>query len=63
MAAIKKNKDEMSFMDHLEELRWHLVRIAIVILLLSVVFLVYPQFIFDKIIIFILSRKFFLKIK
>ncbi len=50
MAAIKKNKDEMSFMDHLEELRWHLVRIAIVILLLSVVFLVYPQFIFDKII-------------
>lgn len=50
MAAIKKNKDEMSFMDHLEDLRWHLVRIAVVILLFSIVFLVFPQFIFDKII-------------
>ncbi|MFW5821559.1 MAG: twin-arginine translocase subunit TatC, partial [Bacteroidota bacterium] len=22
----KKNEDEMSFLEHLEELRWHLVR-------------------------------------
>ena len=35
MAAIKVKKDEMSFMEHLEDLRWHIVRI---------------DFIFDKII-------------
>lgn len=50
MAAIKKNKDEMSFMDHLEDLRWHLVRIVAVVILFSIVFLIYPDFIFNKII-------------
>lgn len=50
MAAIKKNPDEMSFMEHLEALRWHIVRIVIVILLCSIAFLIYPQFIFDEII-------------
>ncbi len=50
MAAIKNKKDEMSFMEHLEELRWHLVRIVLVIFLFSIVFLIYPQFIFDNII-------------
>lgn len=50
MAAIKKNKDEMSFMEHLEDLRWHVIRIILVIILFSIVFLVYPEFIFDKII-------------
>jgi len=50
MAAIKKNPDEMTFMEHLEDLRWHIVRIVLVVLALSIVFLVYPQFVFDKII-------------
>ena len=50
MAAIKVKKDEMSFMEHLEDLRWHIVRIVVVIVLLSIVFLIYPEFIFDKII-------------
>ncbi|MFI5172037.1 MAG: twin-arginine translocase subunit TatC [Chitinophagales bacterium] len=50
MAAIKKNKDEMTFMEHLEDLRWHIIRIVLVIVILSIVFLLYPQFIFDKII-------------
>jgi sec-independent protein translocase protein TatC len=48
MAAIKKNKDEMSFMDHLEDLRWHLVRIVAVIILFSIVFLIYPDFYFRQ---------------
>ena len=50
MAAIKVKKDEMSFMEHLEDLRWHIVRIVVVIVLLSIGFLIYPEFIFDKII-------------
>jgi len=50
MASIKKNPDEMSFMEHLEELRWHIVRIVIVILLFSIAFLIYPEFVFDQII-------------
>ena len=50
MAAIKKNPDEMTFMEHLEELRWHIVRIVLVVLLISIFFLIYPQFVFDKII-------------
>lgn len=37
-------------MEHLEALRWHIVRIAVVIFLFSIAFLIYPQFIFDKII-------------
>ncbi len=41
---------EMSFMDHLEALRWHLVRSAAVIIALAVVVFVFPDFIFGKII-------------
>jgi sec-independent protein translocase protein TatC len=48
--AQKRNKDEMTFMDHLEDLRWHVIRSVLVILALSVFFLIYPQFIFDRII-------------
>lgn len=50
MAAIRKNTDEMTFMEHLEELRWHIVRIVVVVVLISIVFLIYPQFVFDQII-------------
>ncbi len=39
----------MSFLDHLEELRWHLVRVAIVILALSVVAFSMKSFLFDTI--------------
>lgn len=40
----------MSFMEHLEALRWHIIRIVLVILVFSIFFLIYPQFVFDKII-------------
>lgn len=45
----KKNQQEMSFLDHLEELRWHLIRstIAIVIIALGAFFA--KDFIFDVI--------------
>jgi len=51
----KKNKaknpgKEMSFWEHLEELRWHLTRSIIVILVLSVVAFLNRHFVFDTII-------------
>lgn len=40
----KKNAtDEMSFIDHLEELRWHLIRSVIAIVICGIVFFVYVR--------------------
>lgn len=41
---------EMSFLQHLEELRWHLVRSAIVIVVLAVTAFVMNDFVFDTVI-------------
>jgi sec-independent protein translocase protein TatC len=41
---------EMSFLDHIEVLRWHLVRSAIVIVIFAGFAFAYPEIIFDKII-------------
>jgi sec-independent protein translocase protein TatC len=41
---------EMSFMDHIEVLRWHLVRSSAVILIFAGFAFAYPEIIFDKII-------------
>lgn len=43
-------KGEMSFLEHLEVLRWHLVRSAIVIVILAVTFFIYNDFLFDGLI-------------
>lgn len=40
----------MSFVDHLEELRWHIVRSLIVILILAIVIFVYMDEFFDTVI-------------
>ncbi len=47
--ATDPNSD-MSFVDHLESLRWHLVRAALVIITLSVVAFIYKEILFDIII-------------
>lgn len=44
MAAQQK---EMSFLGHLEELRWHLVRSAAVIIILAIAFFVYSEQVYD----------------
>jgi sec-independent protein translocase protein TatC len=41
---------EMTFMHHLEALRWHLVRAAAVILGICIVFFFFSDFLFDKVI-------------
>ena len=40
----------MSFLDHLEELRWHLVRSVVVIFALAIVFFINKDFLFNTII-------------
>ncbi|HLW63535.1 MAG TPA: twin-arginine translocase subunit TatC [Flavobacterium sp.] len=49
MKNIKTNK-EMSFLGHLEELRWLLVRSSIAIIIASVIAVIFNKFIFDVII-------------
>ncbi|MCS6818878.1 MAG: twin-arginine translocase subunit TatC [Chitinophagales bacterium] len=39
---------EMGFFDHLEVLRWHIIRSLVVVLALSVFFFVFSDFVFDK---------------
>lgn len=47
---MKKEEKEMSFLDHLEELRWHLMRAAIAVVVLMVVLFINKDFVFDKLI-------------
>ncbi len=46
----KKPEAEMSFLDHLEELRWHIVRSAGAIFIFAIVAFVMKEFIFDVVI-------------
>lgn len=46
----KKNSNEMSFLDHLEDLRWHLIRSTLAILIAGIAAFTFSRFIFDTII-------------
>ncbi|GGG52835.1 twin-arginine translocase subunit TatC [Bizionia arctica] len=46
----KKNVNEMSFLDHLEDLRWHLIRSTFAILICGTVAFIFSDFIFNTII-------------
>jgi sec-independent protein translocase protein TatC len=48
--AKKVKKEDMSFMDHLEELRWMLVRSAAAVIISATVVFFFSDFIFDKVI-------------
>jgi len=50
MAKKIKEKGEMSFLDHVEELRWHLVRSSAVIVAFSAVAFFFKDFIFNNLI-------------
>jgi sec-independent protein translocase protein TatC len=48
----KRKKDgsaEMSFIDHLEELRWHIIRAVIAVLVAAVIVFIYSDFVVDTI--------------
>ena len=44
-----KSPDEMSFLDHLEELRWHLIRSVLAVVIIGSVAFVMKDFIFDTV--------------
>lgn len=46
----KKNINEMSFLDHLEDLRWHLIRICLAVIIVATVVFIFSRFVFDSII-------------
>lgn len=46
----KKQTDEMSFLDHLEDLRWHLIRITVGVLICATVAFIFSGFVFEEII-------------
>jgi sec-independent protein translocase protein TatC len=45
-----KQKGEMTFLEHLEELRWHIIRSAVVIVVFAVLAFIYKNIVFDLII-------------
>jgi sec-independent protein translocase protein TatC len=46
----KKEEKEMSFLQHLEELRWHIIRSVLAILFFMIIAFIFKSFIFDNII-------------
>lgn len=46
----KKDEKEMSFLQHLEELRWHIIRSVLAIVTLTIIAFLFKNFIFDSII-------------
>jgi sec-independent protein translocase protein TatC len=46
----KKKEAEMSFLEHLEELRWHIIRSAISIFSFAIIAFIMKEFIFDTVI-------------
>ncbi len=44
-----QSPDEMSFLDHLEELRWHLIRSTLAVIIIACIALLMKEFIFDTI--------------
>lgn len=47
---IKSPESEMSFLDHLEELRWHLIRSTIAVVIFGIIAFLMKDFIFDYLI-------------
>ena len=46
----KKGEKEMSFLEHLEELRWHIIRSVLAIVFFMIIAFIFKSFIFDHII-------------
>jgi sec-independent protein translocase protein TatC len=46
----RSNEGEMSFLEHLEELRWHIIRSVVAIMVMMIVAFIFKNILFDKII-------------
>jgi sec-independent protein translocase protein TatC len=47
---VKNNEGEMSFLEHLEELRWHIIRSLVAIVVMMIVAFIFKNLLFDKIV-------------
>lgn len=59
MPSAKNNSAEMSFFDHLEALRWHILRSVMAIGIIAVLVFLVPQIVFTKLIFGLRSQDFF----
>jgi sec-independent protein translocase protein TatC len=59
MAKVKKPADEMSFLDHLEDLRWHLIRASLAVVIAGTAAFLAKGFIFDTLLFGPTSADFF----
>lgn len=57
--AKKQEKDNMSFLEHLEELRWHLVRSFLAIVVIAILAFIFRDIVFDHIILAPKTPEFF----
>jgi len=57
--AKKHDKDNMSFLEHLEELRWHLVRSFLAIVVIAILAFIFRDIVFDHIILAPKTPEFF----
>ena len=55
----EKKVNDMSFLEHLEELRWHLVRSILAIMVFAVTAFIFKDFIFSQVILSPKSPEFF----
>ena len=55
----KKGEKEMSFLEHLEELRWHIIRSILAVVFFMIIAFIFKTFIFDHIILAPKSPNFF----
>jgi sec-independent protein translocase protein TatC len=59
MSKKSENTGEMSFLEHLEELRWHIVRAAIAVLSFAIVAFIFHEYIFNEMLIAPMHSDFF----
>ena len=52
-------KNEMTFLEHLEELRWHIVRSLLSVFIVAIIAFIFKKFIFDEIIFGPASKDFY----
>ena len=45
----KKDVNEMSFLDHLEDLRWHLIRATLAVVIAATVAFIFSKHIFEAV--------------
>lgn len=58
LKKLRPDSEEMTFVDHLEELRWHIVRSLLVIVVLGIIIFIKIDWVFEKIILGPLQNSF-----